>query len=529
MKTKVVSTVLTGAFALVVTLILFFVNVIVAQLPPLRIDLTSTHQYGLSEATHKVVGRLADRLKIEAYFTRDLPAPYNGHAAYLRDMLEEYAAYAHGNLTFEFIDPGTDEARKREIMMKGIAPLQIQEVRDDQIGIKQGFMGLVITYGTRKETIPVVRDVENLEYELTSVIKKLTASELRTVAFTAGHGEIAPQEKMQRLRAELSKNYGVVSHDFATAKEIPSNISTLVIVGPTEKWSDEHLFALDQFLMKGGTVAFLLDDVKVDFHKLSEAKDMDHGLYDILAFWGVKPEQDLIVDPHCSHINLEAQQGPIRMRNTVKYPYISAVTNLNREHILTKDVGTLSLPFLSSLSLASNIPNLTHTVLARTSDKSWQEKAPYDINPLERKVRPQAAVSGPFSVAVAVTGKFASFFSNKAGKEDAPDYLKDSAKVLKESPETRILVVSDSSLAQDELSNPDDTVFVTNVIDWLAQDSEMIKIRNRGLSEKPIAELQPTVRQILRYANVLGVPLLFILFGLGRWQWRKARLRNFKL
>lgn len=531
MKQKYTASVMTGIYVVVLTLILVFINIIVAQLPPTRIDLTAKGQYSLSDATKKVVGRLEDRIKVEVYFTKELPAPYNRHAAYLRDLIEEYAVYAKGNLVFEFIDPGNEDSKKRDIMMKGIAPVQIQEVRNDQIGIKQAFMGLVVTYGTKREAIPVIRETENLEYELTGIIKRLTSAELKTVAFAAGHGEPGLDEKMQRVRSELQKSYKVITHDFKSAKEIPQNVSSLVIVSPAEKWSEEDLFYLDQFVMRGGTVAFMVDDVKVDIKQLTGAHDLDHGLYDILASYGVTVEKNLIVDPQCSRINVETQQGGFRIRNVINFPYFPSITDLNRDHVLTRDIGSLTMPFVSSLSTASGKANLTYTILARTSDKSWQEKGPYNINPLEPKARPRNAVAGPFNAALTVSGRFTSFFADKAdkAKEAGMEYIKDPSKVLKESPETRILVVGDGAIAQDELTEQGASIFFINAIDWLAQDSDMANIRTRGLSDKPIRDMSSGTKQFLRYGNMLGVPLLFVLFGIVRWQWRKARLRNFKL
>ena len=147
---------------------------------------------------------------------------------------------------------------------------------------------------------------------------------------------------------------------------------------------------------------------------------------------------------------------------------------------------------------------------------------------MERKVRPSDAVSGPFNGAAVASGHFTSFFANKSN-EGGADYIKDPSKVLKESPETRIMVVGSGFMPLDEIGDQEDHIFFVNAVDWLVQDPEMINIRNRGLSDRPIADLSPTTRNVMRYTNVIGVPLLFILFGIARWQWRKARLRNFKL
>jgi gliding-associated putative ABC transporter substrate-binding component GldG len=528
MKKKYSGTLVTGTFLVVVTLILVFVNVIVAQLPPMRLDLTGNRQYSLSDATKNVLKRLEDHVKVQACFTKDLPAPYNQSAGYVRDLLEEYATYAGGNLDYEFIDPGTDEAKKREVTRKGIPPVQIQEIKNDQIGIKQAFMGIVVTYGTKREIIPLVRQTENLEFELTSMIKRLSSQQLKTVAFSAGHGEASLEEKLKQVKSALEKNYRVITHDFSVTKEIAADVNTMVVVGPQEKWSDEDTFYLDQFLMRGGTIAFLLDGVKVDLRQLSSAEPVDHGLFDILTSYGVKPEKNLIVDPQCQRITLEGRQGNIQIRNIVNYPYIPMLTDLNRNQMLTKELGSLSLPFMSSLTVGSNKAGVVATVLARTSARSWEEKGVYLVNPLEHKIRPPDAAAGPFNGVVIATGKFTSFFSEKS-KEGAADYLKEPSKVLKESLETRILVVGSGFLPQDGIANQDDLVFFVNAVDWLAQDPEMINIRNRGLSERPIADMTPAVKTALRYINVIGVPLIFILFGIGRWQWRKAKLRNFRL
>ncbi len=528
MKQGYTSKVMTGMFLVVVSMILVFANLIVAQLPPVRIDLTANAQYSLSEATKGVLARLEDRVRIEVYFTKDLPAPYNQHAAYVRDLLEEYQAYGKGSLAFEFIDPGTDDSQRQEMMMKGVYPVQIQQVKDDQIGIKQAFMGIVLNYGTKKESIPVVRSTDGLEYEMTGLIRKLTAQQLKTVAFALGHGEPRIDEKMQRIREELAKNYKITSHDFSTAKEIPENVTTLAIVSPAEKWSDEHLFYLDQFIMRGGTVAFLLDNVGVDLKQLVGAKEIDHGLYEILSSYGITPEKNLVLDPQCNRINVETMQGSFRIRNVVAYPYFPAIRDLNREHILTKEIGGLGLPFVSSLTVAQNKPNVTYNVLARTSNASWLEKGHYMVSPMERKVRPSNPTSGPFNVVVVANGKLTSFFGEPK-KQEGAEYIKEPEKVLKESAETRILVVGDGSLAQDEFADQEGLIFTANAIDWLAQDSELIKIRNRGLADRPIVELGTGARQAIRYGNMLGIPVAFILFGIIRWQWRKNRLRGFRL
>ncbi len=517
----------TGVFLIAFTGILVLVNVVAAHLPPFRIDLTSNRQYSLSDATRNIVGRLGDRVKVEAFFTKDPPAPYNHNAAYVRDLLEEYSAYSKGNLVYEFVDPGADPLKKQEAAGKRVTPVQIQEYGRDRMGIKQAFMGIAVTCGGKTETIPVVRQTDDLEYELTGAIRKLTTAAPKTIAFAAGHGEPMLQDRMRRLKHELEKNHKVITHDFNTAKGAPDNVSTLVVAGPSSRWSDEHLYYLDQFIMRGGTAAFFLTNVQADMQRLAEAGEVDHGLYDLLRFYGIAPGKDLIVDPQCERIAMEAIQGGVRTRNIVDYPYFPRIMDVDRKHVLTKEMKALTLRFMSSLDVIRDNPDISYAVLARTSKQSWRETGKYAISPTEAKTAPADAARGPFNAAVAADGKFPGYFAARAKTEELP-FIEDPARILPESVATRILVVGDSSLVMDTYANAGNLVFAVNAIDWLAQEPEMIAIRNRGMRDRPISSLSPGVKNLLRHANTFGIPFVFVLLGFAWMQRRKSRLRNFR-
>ncbi len=527
MKNNVTNTMMDGVFLLILTAIILLVNVVVSQLPPLRVDLTESGMYSLTDASKNVVGRLEDRIKVEAYFTDNLPAPYNQHAAYVRDLLEEYQTYSKGNLVFEFIDPGKEETARQEMMMKGIPPVQIQELKNDEFGIKQAYMGIVLTYGTKKETVPVVQNTDKLEYDITSLIKKISTQELKSIAFSSGHGEPKLDEKMKRVKQELERNYKVISFDFTEKKDIPADVVTMLVIGPTESWTDEDKFKLDQFLMRGGTVGFFIDNVTVDLQQL-QAKDVDTGLGDMLTHYGITVEKNLIADPQCKRITVASQQGMFRMQHIVNFPFFPAINDLDRSHVLTGDIQELSFPFMSSLTVKQSNDKVQYSVLAKTTDQSWQEKGTYDINPMEPKTPPENPTRGPFNALAVATGRFDSFYADKAD-QGGVDYIQDPANVLKQSAPTRIMVIGDASMPQDEFFDPANVIFFVNAMDWLAQDGDLISIRTRGLTDRPLEKMEAGTKNLMRYMNLFGVPILLILFGIGRWQLRKMRYRNFKL
>ena len=146
-----------------------------------RLDLTRDKIFSISEASRQVVSTLSEPLTIDVFFTKNLPAPYNNHERYLRDLLEEYAIYASKYFNYRFYDVSPDEgdlkpgSRANQEMANnyGINPIQIQAIDEDEVKFQKAYMGLVIIHGDLIERIPTITSVENLEYQLTTAIMKL--------------------------------------------------------------------------------------------------------------------------------------------------------------------------------------------------------------------------------------------------------------------------------------------------------------------------------------------------------------------
>ena len=146
-----------------------------------RIDLTGDKIYSISNASRQVVSTLSEPLTIDVFFTENLPAPYNNHKRYLRDLLEEYAIYASKYFNYRFHDVNPDEGelspdgRANQEMANnyGISPIQIQVIDEDEVKFQKAYMGLVINHGDLIERIPTVTSIERLEYQLTTAIMKL--------------------------------------------------------------------------------------------------------------------------------------------------------------------------------------------------------------------------------------------------------------------------------------------------------------------------------------------------------------------
>jgi len=509
-----------GVFVLIFLGIMVLVNVMSVQIFG-RLDLTENNEFSLSDASKAIMKNLDDQVLAKAYFTQDLPAPYNQNAAFLKDLFEEYQAYAGGKFRFEFIDPGEDEQIKMELSMSGIPPVQIQVLENDEFKVKQVAMGIVFYYADKKESIPVVKSTSGLEYEITSLIRKLTSDKLKTVGFLQGHGEPSLQQNMSEASKMIQKNYATRDLILGENDSIPDDIDTLVIISPKEKLSEKALYEIDQFIMKGKTAAFLVDRYDVDLQQFN-AKPLDTGIEELLKNYGITLNSELVLDVQNKRINVATQQGMMQIRNIINYPYIPVITDFKEGSTLLSGMEALSFPFMSSLQVAASTPKIEYEILAQTSPRSWAAPATESPNPMQRHVPTETSKMGPFPVIVSASGNFTSRYASADSSKEGLEFL-ENANPIPESTESRILVVADGNFMQDDFLDGPNLVFFANIIDWLCQDESLISIRGRGVTDRPLEPLENWEKNVIKYFNLLGIPLLLIAYGFLRFALRRAR------
>jgi gliding-associated putative ABC transporter substrate-binding component GldG len=255
-----------------IAVILILINVIFLR-NFYRWDLTEDNQYTISQVSKRTVRNLKDIVTIKVFFTEDLPPNLLTLSQYTHDILDEYEMYSKGNLRVLYLDPARDEEYKKEASGFGVPEVQMNYIEKDKVDVRNGYLGIVVVYRDRHETIPVVQDISNLEYDITSAIKKVLQKEPKTVGFLTGHKEHKimrnPQNTSEASKADytsvyemISQNYAVKKVDISTGEPI-TDIDTLIVAGPKEKLSKRDLYEIDQFIMNGGNAIFLIDKMEV--------------------------------------------------------------------------------------------------------------------------------------------------------------------------------------------------------------------------------------------------------------------------
>ncbi|HWA07257.1 MAG TPA: GldG family protein, partial [Ignavibacteria bacterium] len=347
---------------LLVAGILVVLNVIAVKVF-FRWDLTPNKIYTLSDASKSIVSKLDDKLVVKAYFTDNLPAPYNNNRRYLQELLDDYRNASDGKITYEIISPSDQEELEKEAQKYGIQPVQVQTVKNDRAEALKAYMGLVMLFGGKQEALPFIGSTENLEYEITGVINRLTQPELKKIGILSGNG-MPGVEKISKVNQYLTKFYNVTNVDASKNNPIPADIKTLVIFSPKAPQQQQMgmqqtpppvvpenvKFAIDQFIMNGGKVIFMMSRVNVSSQQQFQiAQVTNTGLEDLLENYGAKINNTIITDKECAFVQVPVQQGPLQMYTQIPFPYYPKIVNINHDVPSFANIGQVFLGFTSDI------------------------------------------------------------------------------------------------------------------------------------------------------------------------------------
>ena len=496
----------------------------------LRFDLTEDKRYTVSKATKNIIKGLDDIVTITAYFSTE-PADIARIRREVRDVLDEYEAFSQ-KLQIDFIDPADfDDTQKQELRFKGIPEVQVNVLKKDKAEIANVYMAISIGYSGKEEVLPIVRSTANLEYDLSSTILKVTTREAKTVGFLTGHDEFninAQEQGQQQFRRLLDKNaqgqYNLTTVDLQAGEPIDESVTTLVVAGPKRELTEREKYEIDQFIMRDGRAIFMVDPITRQPGTL-QATPLTTGLNDLLEHYGVKMGNNAIADLRF-HDNVQLQQG--RMHVIRPYVYFVKIdkANFSKEHTVTNQLEVLTLPWTSSLEILTH-EGVKATPLAKTSEFARSTQGFYNLDP--GTPIPQTDLQA-YTVAVALEGKFKSFYADKeippiasttnADGEDENDTStseKDAEDrtTITESAKTQIIVMGTAQFLT-QLS-PNGIEFFLNSIDWLTLGEALIGIRSHTITNRPLKDASGFEKNFVKYMCIIGIPLLVVLFGLIRY------------
>ena len=630
-----------------------------------RLDLTEPKSYSLSKPSKQVVKNLQEPLTIRVFFDKNLPTPYNSVAQYVEDLLAEYDGVANKNFSVINMDLSKEESLAMASDY-GLSQIQIQEIKNNEVGFKQVYMGLVLSYGDSIETLDSITSTEGFEYKLTTKISKMIStadtlanlkqnekinitlyfspvlknmgisgcneleeivettfkevnkqnkdrldykvvnpsesetiefvqkygiqaiqyksenqqkvaalglvveynddfrvipvqierslfgyvvsgletigesineslqslmSNVQSIGYVTGHGELSLQDERQALNFNkmVSAHYQIEELNLVE-KDIPMNMSCIVINGPKADFAEEELYKIDQFVMRGGNIMFFVDSLVEQGgspYQAAEYVPNELNIDKLLNKYGVKRNYDYVMDTNC-YTTSSSEYGKMNLY----WAPIMQKDQLAKKSVITQNLGYLIFLQNGSLDIsgAENNSNLKSTVLVKSSPESWAQSERIMLNPIFM-TPPEAGNFASQNLAVMIEGKFDSAYTEKPEFETSDESAETTENQTQDENQLttenhlasaklpgKIFVTGSSYVTTYQILDGQDTspisMFFLNVIDYLNGNEEVCTMRTKGLGINVLTIKSPALASIAKYFNQFGLVILVAVAGL---------------
>ncbi len=638
-----------------------------------RFDLTAPKSYSLSKASKSLVKNIDSPLSVRLFFSDNLPSTYSSVSQYVKDILVEYKGAANKNFSVSYMDMSKPENEELASSL-GIQQIQIQELKNNEVGLKQVYMGLAITYGDSIEIMNPIETSDGFEFDLTTKMSKMIsmadtlaglkgddkisltlylseplkwlgisgadeADQLVSQAFDAVNKQnqdrleyklVSPEaaqadelsqkygiqtiaysdsgvqkkaalglvleygDKSYALPVEVQRSFfgyavagledlettineglqsllsnttaigyitghGEVDHasadgaaNFQTlisgmyelkdidlnSDNIPAGMNSIIINGPKMNLTEEELYKIDQFLLRGGNVMLFLDGMVDDgqnqSYGLGNYVVNDSNLERLLTKYGVARGKDMVLDKNCLR-DVSAQYGELL------YYWVPTIHKKQlAKSVITNNLGYVYLLQSGSLdpSAAKENKNLKVTELAKSSAEAWALSEGIILHPQYLTPPSDEASFKQYDLALLLEGQFESAFdqapagaeSTEASATGAADTLVTSKHIKSSVMPGKLFLASSSQITTrqviDENGRSPVAMFLMNVVDYMNGNEELCTMRTKNLSVNNLTIKTPFAVSFWKLFNQYGLAVLVALTGLIVWRLRNARRRS---
>ncbi len=506
-QSVIINVIILGAILIVVNLI--------SQRFFHRFDFSQGKIYTLTESSKNTVKNLEDLIIVKAYFTKNLPGQYAEIKRYTEDILNEYRAYSKGKFKFEFIDPADDETLKTEARQNRIQPVRMQTIENDKVEIREVYMGLVFHYQGKSEALPLIQNTQSTEYDITRMIKKITAVGLTKVSLFTGEPEI-PTELRQQYPGQLPESEfkiltQLVQNTYELSKTdlkepLSDETELLIIAGIKDSLTQNQIDNFNSYMMKKGKLLLMQESVNAEL-QAQKAEVSKSNFIDLLADYGINIKPNLVLSADCGKISVQQSSGFFRQIIPVNYPFFPIVSELNKDNIISKKIEQIQFIFASEID-TTKTDGLNFVPLAHTNQFSAEMKSPrFDLGyeKYMNKFLRREFNTYPRNLAGIYRGKISADGKSNENAE--------------------IILIADSDFMKDSAGGTvaGNRDLFLNGIDYLASDPTLIQIRNREIAFHPLKEISPAAKKAVKWLNIILPALLLIISGLMKFRKEKIK------
>lgn len=628
----------------------------------LRFDLTAPKSYSLSKASKSLVKNLDSPLSVRVFFSDNLPSTYSSVSQYVKDILVEYKGAANKNFSVSYMDMSKPENEELARNL-GIQQVQIQEIKNNEVGLKNVYMGIAVTYGDSIEIMNPVQTSDGFEFNLTTKMSKMVSvadtlaglaknekisltlylsdelkqlgisgaeeaekiirsafdnvnkqnldrleykavspsaedvealsskygiqtvaykdrgvakkaalglvlehgeksyalplevqrsffgyaiggledvettlteglhsllSSTKAIGYITGHGEVdhTSEDGAVNFEALISGLYELKDIDL-NSDNIPAGMNSIIINGPKMDFTEEELYKIDQFLLRGGNVMLFIDGVVDDgrnqSYGIGNFVANDVNIERLLTKYGIARGKNMIMDKNCLK-DMNPQYGELT------YYWVPTIhkKQLAKKCVITNNLGYVYLLQSGSLdpAVAKENKNIKVTELAKSSPEAWIQESGITLHPLYITPPADAASFAQYDLALLLEGKFDSAF-DEAPAASADESLVTSSFVKSSVMPGKLFVASSSAITTrqviDENGKSPVSMFLMNVVDYLNGNEDLCTMRTKSLSVNNLTIKSTVAANFWKFFNSFGIAIFVVIAGLIVWRLRNAR------
>jgi len=532
-----------------------------------RIDFTSEKRYSLTDATTNQLKNLDDILFVRVYLEGELPPDYKRLRDATKELLDEFRAYAPGNIQYEFINPSESPDEKtrmgvyQNLTKDGLQYNNIKFKDGDTYSEKIIFPGAIFSFQGKEAPVQLLKSqvgvneqvmlnnsIQQLEYEFSSAIKKLTRYKPKNIGFIVGHGELDELRTVD-IANTLADFYTIERIKIGGRLDALKLLDAIVIAQPDSAFNEKDKFVIDQFIMKGGKSVWLVEPVLASMDSLKTkpttmSVPQDVNLADMLFKYGVRLNSDLIQDLQSLPIPIVTGYVGNQLKQDffpwLYFPMIMPTSN----HPIVKNLDAIKTEFISSMDTINN-KGVKKTILLESSPYTKLVRTPVRIsfNMLRDEPDRRQFSKGPQPVAVLLEGKFPSNFKNRI-----PTQITNNPEIAfkEESTENKMVVISDGDIIKNDYKASTDQFsalgydkytnrvygnkdFLLNTFNYLLDDSGLIDSRAKEFKIRLLhPEKSKTEKERYQVINTVIPVILIIILGLIQFISRKRKYGKIK-
>ena len=551
---------------LLITLITLFAVNWAAAVWHNRIDFTNEKRFTLSNATIQLLKNIREPVQVTVFLKGNYPSGFKKLSATTSDLLQEFKEVAGKNFQYNFISPddllpGTNIKYADTIAAMGMLPInltsQVKEGQQQQFVypyalLHYGIKTLPITLYQGKTPLINFQELNSaealLEYNIANAISKITQTEKPVIAYATGNAEPMNYSIYDLVENNLNIDYSLSIFNLDKQPFIPKEFKVLVIVKPTQPFSEEEKFKLDQYVMNGGKILLFIDRLNAEMDSLqikNEVVAYDRGLQlnDLMFKYGVRINGDLVMDLQCDYLPFDVNgNGQFELLPWNYFPVLESKSN----HPINKNLGFVSGRFINSIDTVE-AEGITKTILLSSSANARKIASPALISGKENVAAPQNEKfkTANIPVAVLLEGKFTSLYANRASQAMKDSIAAYGGMYLPKCISTnKIIVVADGDIVLNAVVKGNQPIpmgmnpytygtqkefpfanknFVQNCMEYLINENNLSEAKGKDyvvrlLNSKKVTE-EKTFWQMI---NIALPALLVILFAII-FQWNRKR------